>query len=239
MSPGRFRVARWLIRCYPARWRARYADEVLALIDDAGMSMFGLVDLARGALGERAREACSRVAGTPSASTVLIWRQVGFVGGWIACGLVLHSAATAAGSGLADLGVSVPVSWGPALRLLVAAAEVRIFIGVVFRLRSAQTGVWPLEGVGHAEAALWAFSLSALVAVEAAGGHQSLGFLFLDIDPMTRLDAAVFFGWIGLASRRRIVDERRLQEILARPGPKSPVYTRPILGLSEPPDARG
>jgi hypothetical protein len=48
------RLAAFVIRCYPRRWRERYADEVLALVEDVGIGWLGVFDLARGALRERA-----------------------------------------------------------------------------------------------------------------------------------------------------------------------------------------
>ena len=40
----------WLLRLYPAGWRARYGDEFAALLDDYPLTCFGLLDVLLGAL---------------------------------------------------------------------------------------------------------------------------------------------------------------------------------------------
>jgi LPS O-antigen subunit length determinant protein (WzzB/FepE family) len=42
------RLARWMIRLYPASWQARYGDEMEALLSDAGADARTVGDLARG-----------------------------------------------------------------------------------------------------------------------------------------------------------------------------------------------
>jgi capsular polysaccharide biosynthesis protein len=44
------RMARWMIRLYPASWRARYGDEVEALLSDTGADARIVGDLARGGI---------------------------------------------------------------------------------------------------------------------------------------------------------------------------------------------
>ena len=44
------RVARWMIRLYPASWRARYGDEIDALLSDTGADVRIVGDLARGGM---------------------------------------------------------------------------------------------------------------------------------------------------------------------------------------------
>jgi hypothetical protein len=46
-------VHRWLLRLYPRSWRARYEDEVAAILDQHGCTVRTLVDLAAGALDAR------------------------------------------------------------------------------------------------------------------------------------------------------------------------------------------
>jgi hypothetical protein len=53
-DPGEFlmgRIARWMIRLYPASWRARYRDELEALLSDTGADVRIVCDLARGGMG--------------------------------------------------------------------------------------------------------------------------------------------------------------------------------------------
>ncbi len=49
------RLALALLRLYPRAWRARYGDELLGLIDDAGLSWRIVADVAAGAVVERVR----------------------------------------------------------------------------------------------------------------------------------------------------------------------------------------
>jgi hypothetical protein len=49
----RHRLARALVRLYPRAWRARYGDEMLALIADAGLGPVGAINLCAGAVRER------------------------------------------------------------------------------------------------------------------------------------------------------------------------------------------
>ena len=44
------RFARWMIRLYPASWRARYGDEIDALLSDTGADARIVGDLARGGM---------------------------------------------------------------------------------------------------------------------------------------------------------------------------------------------
>jgi hypothetical protein len=67
-SPAR--LAAFVIRCYPRRWRERYADEVLALVEDVGIGWFGVLDLARGALRERAIDLDVLMWGHPSVAPI-------------------------------------------------------------------------------------------------------------------------------------------------------------------------
>jgi len=46
-------MKRLLLRLYPARWRERYGDELLALVDEAGFGPRAALDMARGGMRER------------------------------------------------------------------------------------------------------------------------------------------------------------------------------------------
>ena len=47
------RLAHWMMRLYPSRWRKRYGDEVRALLDDAGADARVVADLFKGAVAMR------------------------------------------------------------------------------------------------------------------------------------------------------------------------------------------
>jgi hypothetical protein len=53
---------RWLLRLYPRRWRERYGDEFLALVEERGVSIGALLDVLRGALDARLHP---ELGGTP------------------------------------------------------------------------------------------------------------------------------------------------------------------------------
>ena len=44
------RLAGWMMRLYPARWRARYGEEMNALLADTGADARVVADLATGGL---------------------------------------------------------------------------------------------------------------------------------------------------------------------------------------------
>lgn len=48
-------IARWLVSRYPAAWRQRYEEEMLALLEESSLRVRDLFDLARGLIVERAR----------------------------------------------------------------------------------------------------------------------------------------------------------------------------------------
>lgn len=49
----RFQLARWLLRLYPAGWRARYGDEFALVLDDSRMIPLNVLDVLLGALDVR------------------------------------------------------------------------------------------------------------------------------------------------------------------------------------------
>jgi hypothetical protein len=49
------RLARALLRLYPREWRERYGDEFLGLIDETGLTWRSVVNVAAGAVAQRAR----------------------------------------------------------------------------------------------------------------------------------------------------------------------------------------
>ena len=91
------RVAAFVIRCYPSRWRERYEDEVLALVEADPVAWSQLVDLVRGC-GSEWRSV---------ARTGLALRQCAALG---RAGLAASIFVTLAGLILAP---SAPVGWEP------------------------------------------------------------------------------------------------------------------------------
>lgn len=58
--------ARWLVALYPARWRARYGDELEALLDEEPATIASVVDVIHGAL---AAHAAASTTGDPTMRT--------------------------------------------------------------------------------------------------------------------------------------------------------------------------
>jgi hypothetical protein len=58
VSPDR---ARWLLRLYPPAWRARYEEELLALLEDTPLTARAALDLLLGALDAHARPQLPRL----------------------------------------------------------------------------------------------------------------------------------------------------------------------------------
>ena len=133
--PVRSLLIHAVLRLYPRRWRDRYADELILLMDEAGGGLGDVVDLALGGLRQRGRQI--RGGDTMSAGTKN-WMTV--VGGLVAI-LVAMPTAIFIGLSLAYPGVEFKgVEWPlgiqvepvlnwlipvlPALALLVAVAPV-------------------------------------------------------------------------------------------------------------------
>jgi len=73
--------ARRLLRLYPRAWRERYEEEVLALVEQTGLTAGHAFDLARGAAREWVRLPASRVAQFVVEGVTLPWEKrisVGF-----------------------------------------------------------------------------------------------------------------------------------------------------------------
>ncbi|HVW85227.1 MAG TPA: hypothetical protein VHB50_11130, partial [Bryobacteraceae bacterium] len=68
------RLARWMIRLYPASWRARYGDELDALISDTGADARIVGDLARGGMRMQMKS-------WPFALLAVVMGLAGFVAG--------------------------------------------------------------------------------------------------------------------------------------------------------------
>lgn len=98
-------IARWLVRHYPEPWRARYEDEVLALLDDASVRWRDVIDLSRGLVTERAMSLFEPGDHPAAASVMWVFFTLGTV---IAAWLV----AAMAGYGLRRLTGPLPAAAG-------------------------------------------------------------------------------------------------------------------------------
>jgi hypothetical protein len=143
----------WLVRRYPGWWRARYGDEVLALLEDRPAGWRDRLDLAHGALDAHLR-------GDGRRSPVLV-----------AAGLVAGAAWTIAG--VMTLAQPTPADWPGysldtlPLAILGALAMTAAQLGLARRAGPASTLVLELlMGIVALTEAAWALSL----VVALAGG---------------------------------------------------------------------
>lgn len=60
---------RLLLRCYPPAWRRRYGDELLALLDDAGLNPRTAIDVAAAGIRQRAHSVRRALTGVFSMMT--------------------------------------------------------------------------------------------------------------------------------------------------------------------------
>lgn len=73
------RIARWLIRRYPTKWRARYESEFVALLDESPAGVADVAELTRGLLVEHARALVSTVARASRTLSILAMLRPAFV----------------------------------------------------------------------------------------------------------------------------------------------------------------
>ena len=66
---------RWLLRLFPAAWRARYGEELLDLVDETGMTPRVAADVARAGVAERARATREALTGGVSMIVGPAWRH--------------------------------------------------------------------------------------------------------------------------------------------------------------------
>jgi hypothetical protein len=71
-------VNRFLVRLYPADWRARYGDEFGALLDERPLGPFDVVDIALSAFDARLRSRGASVAGEPPGGIAMTLRVGGY-----------------------------------------------------------------------------------------------------------------------------------------------------------------
>jgi hypothetical protein len=116
-----------LLRCYPARWRARYGDEFLALLDERPLGPYDVADILLGALDARLRSRGQPGAAPDGRGISMSLR----IGGFAAIiGAVLWGVAgllSTGMTGIVDDGVPVAILLTGMLALLVAVAGLSAF----------------------------------------------------------------------------------------------------------------
>lgn len=147
-------MTRLLLRLYPARWRARYGEELRALLAEMRPGPRTWIDLARGGMRERAREARH---GGLTMKLETAWRHPDR---WSAAAalLVLPTALAVGLSLLAhELGATALTAWvDPLLRAVDAVRPVDLYLVVA-----------PLLGV--------AVALAPLVRLDVSDGEARIG----------------------------------------------------------------
>ncbi len=116
-----------LIRCYPARWRARYGDEFLALLEERPLGPYDVLDILIGALDARLRSRGQRAA-RPNGRGLSMSLRIGGIAAilgavlWAVAGLLTIGVA-----GNVDDGVPVAMLMTGMVVLLVAVAGLSAF----------------------------------------------------------------------------------------------------------------
>ncbi len=116
-----------LIRCYPARWRERYEDEFLAILEERPLGPYDVADILLGAIDARLRSRGQRAKG-PNGRGLSMSLRVGGIAAVI--GAILWAVAGLLTLGLAgnrDSGAPVAMLMIGMLVLLVAVAGLSAF----------------------------------------------------------------------------------------------------------------
>jgi hypothetical protein len=164
------RLARAIVRRYPAAWRERYEAELLALIEDAPPRWRDVVDLGRGSLVERAGAVVEPAAHpTLSAAVVLAARYVlvpaTMVAGAVALGMALKAA-------LGPPSVATADTAGVVCLLLIAGS---VLAYLARGIRSVLAGV-PRWSLGLPHTLIWLGILVGLIALETWTGETPTTF---------------------------------------------------------------
>ena len=193
---------RFLVRLYPASWRARYGDEFLVLLEERPVGPFDVADVVLGALDARLRlRGRSADALVPRGATTMSLR----IGGFAAIiGAALMTAAIVVGTGLVNVEVEPVFALGVmvvgSLALLVALAGLS-----AFQARSHRRLAW-------AAFALPAFGAVAMIVGIGGMGIEDGPFWYLwFVGLLTFFVGSAFF---ALATYRTAVLSRRASLLL-------------------------
>lgn len=123
---------RFLIRLYPAAWRARYEDEFLALLEERPISPFDALDILLGALDARLRPRSQAIELAPRRSPSMNVRLAGF----------------AAMVGGALILITIPIAWLQANipQEIASLLQIVIFLSVEVALLVALIGLSAAQG---------------------------------------------------------------------------------------------
>jgi hypothetical protein len=205
-----------LIRCYPARWRERYGDEFLALLEERPLGPYDVADILLGALDARLRS--HRAAGSPERGLPMSLRLGGFAAITGALILAVSWFGTIAGALPFDGRVLVAL-------ILVGLASLLVSLTILsaFQARAMPALVWTAFALSALGAIGYMVGMLGLMGVEegdvAADGigktMSTVGFA------AGGLAAVVGFALFGIATFR--------SGVLSRPGAVL-IATGPALG---------
>lgn len=190
-----------IIRCYPARWQARYGDEFLAMLEERPLGPFDVADILLGALDAQLRLRGVGTQPSPRKGITMSLRLGGLaaiIGAplWAAAFIILNSV-----FGSADVRAPAVMLVAGSLALLVALAGLS-----AFQARVAPTLSWV------------AFALPALGTVAVAIGTLGLSFGTGDFWGAFFLGLIAFFvgsSMFAIATYRTGVLSRRAALLLA------------------------
>jgi hypothetical protein len=212
---------RYLLKLYPRAWRERYGEEFLALLDDVGLHWWDVPDVVRAALNERVRDAGRRAFGDLSERAFLRWRRFGLFAAWTAVAGGVAAGAWATGTWLREAGAQVPdtVRWGSVVVFTLGWFRFGATLLLRARLQSRGDRIPASLGIGAAEAVIWTvvalahFTLQQ--AVEPSSGHLLL-----------RVPAFIWL--VGALTRRQMLDDARLHDLVWRAGSRGVLFDGPV-----------
>jgi hypothetical protein len=123
------RLAIRLLDWYPKRWRARYAHEMRALLDEMPVAWRQVADLAIGAAREWLSPRASGWPARSAASRIQAARRYKFIAWAVAIELAVHALVLP----LSAAGIAIP-DLEAADRAVIIATLTRLFLGWLFRL---------------------------------------------------------------------------------------------------------
>jgi hypothetical protein len=126
-----------LVRCYPARWRERYEDEFLAILEERPLGPYDVADILLGALDARLRSRRQRAARPNGRGLSMSLRIGGFA--------AIIGAALWGVAGLFSLGVVGPVEGAlPVAMLLTGMVVLLVAVAGLsaFQARTHPVAIW-------------------------------------------------------------------------------------------------
>jgi hypothetical protein len=195
-----------LIRCYPARWRARYGDEFLAILEERPLGPYDVADILLGALDARLRSRGGGAASTSQGRGLPMSLRVGGIAAIL--GAVILTV-----SWFGTISGALPLDGGALVVLIfigLAALLLALTILSAFQARALPRLVWTAFAFAAVGAIAYTIGMIALIGVnegDVADDGRSLAAVAYVVGGVA---AIVGFALFGIATFR--------SGVLSRPG---------------------